>query len=193
VATIGTTIHLNNGDSFKIAKSKLRGEVSEGMLCAEDELGLGESHAGIMVLPEDYEVGKPLSDYIKVEQDEVYEIGLTPNRTDAMSHYGVARDLQAYLSLNKLKSTFNKLQAPVINGEGSHDFKLEVEDTELTPRYLGAVIEDIKVEESPEWLKNRLKAIGLGPINNVVDITNYILHSYGQPYMLLMLQRSMDM
>lgn len=84
------------------------------MLCAEDELGLGESHAGIMVLPEDYEIGKPLSDYIKVEQDEVYEIGLTPNRTDAMSHYGVARDLQAYLSLNKLKSTFNKLQAPVI-------------------------------------------------------------------------------
>ncbi|HFK5553166.1 phenylalanine--tRNA ligase subunit beta [Elizabethkingia anophelis] len=181
VATIGTTIHLSNGDSFKIAKSKLRGEVSEGMLCAEDELGLGESHAGIMVLPEDYEIGKPLSDYIKVEQDEVYEIGLTPNRTDAMSHYGVARDLQAYLSLNKLKSTFNKLQAPVINGEGSHNFKLEVEDTVLTPRYLGAVIEDIKVEESPEWLKNRLKAIGLGPINNVVDITNYILHSYGQP------------
>ncbi|MDE5491566.1 phenylalanine--tRNA ligase subunit beta [Elizabethkingia meningoseptica] len=181
VATIGTMIYLQNGDSFKIAKSKLRGEVSEGMLCAEDELGLGQSHAGIMVLPEDYVIGKPLSDYIPVEKDEVYEIGLTANRTDAMSHYGVARDLQAYLSLNKIKSAFKKLETSVPATEGTHDFKLDVEDADLIPRYLGAVIEGVQVEESPEWLKNRLKAIGLGPINNIVDITNYILHSYGQP------------
>ncbi|MDE5436935.1 phenylalanine--tRNA ligase subunit beta [Elizabethkingia meningoseptica] len=181
VATIGTMIYLQNGDSFKIAKSKLRGEVSEGMLCAEDELGLGQSHAGIMVLPEDYVIGKPLSDYIPVEKDEVYEIGLTANRTDAMSHYGVARDLQAYLSLNKIKSAFKKLETSAPATEGTHDFKLDVEDADLIPRYLGAVIEGVQVEESPEWLKNRLKAIGLGPINNIVDITNYILHSYGQP------------
>lgn len=181
VATVGTVIHLKNGESFTIAKSKIRGEVSEGMLCAEDELGLGESHDGIMILPEDYKIGVPLSDYIKVENDEVYEIGLTPNRTDAMSHYGVARDLHAYLTNNAIKSEFTKVSVPVLESVGEHKFRLEVEDTQLTPRYMGAVIENVEVKESPEWLQNRLLAIGLTPINNIVDITNYILHAYGQP------------
>ncbi|QCX53949.1 phenylalanine--tRNA ligase subunit beta [Elizabethkingia sp. JS20170427COW] len=181
VATIGTMIYLGNGESFKISKSKLRGEVSEGMLCAEDELGLGHSHAGIMVLPEDYEVGKTLSEYIPVETDKVYEIGLTPNRSDAMSHYGVARDLKAYLTLNKNQHIFHTFTSSEVATQGSHDFSVEVEDSQLVPRYLGAVIENITVAESPEWLQNRLKAIGLSPINNVVDITNYILHSYAQP------------
>ncbi|NAW50884.1 phenylalanine--tRNA ligase subunit beta [Elizabethkingia argentiflava] len=181
VATLGSRIYLQNGDSFKIAKSKLRGELSEGMLCAEDELGLGEAHDGIMVLPDTYEVGRPLSDYINVEQDEVYEIGLTPNRTDAMSHYGVARDMQAYLSLNKIPSTFKKIETTPVKGKGKHDFKLEVENEDLVPRYFGAVISEVTVGESPDWLKHLLKAIGINPVNNVVDITNYILHSYGQP------------
>jgi len=181
VATTGAVIHPKGEESFTITRSKIRGEISEGMLCAEDELNLGDSHDGIMILPNDYMSGKPLSEYIDVEQDKVYEIGLTPNRTDAMSHYGVARDLSAYLSFNKIKSRFNKLSVPNISNEGKHDFKLIVEDENLCPRYLGAVIEGVRVSESPNWLKNRLKSIGVGTINNIVDITNYILHSYGQP------------
>ena len=182
VAVVGTKIYAKDGSSFEIKKAKIRGEVSEGMICAEDELGLSDDHGGIMVLDETkYEVGKPFADYFELTNDEVYEIGLTPNRTDAMSHYGVARDLQAFVSSNNLKSEFTKLESKVLNIEGSHDFKLEVEDSELAPRYLGAVIENVEVKTSPDWLKNRLKAIGLSPINNVVDITNYILHGLGQP------------
>lgn len=182
VAVVGTKIYAKDGNSFEIKKAKIRGEVSEGMICAEDELGLSDDHGGIMVLDETkYEVGKPFADYFELTNDEVYEIGLTPNRTDAMSHYGVARDLQAFVSSNNLKSEFTKLESKVLNIEGSHDFKLEVEDSELAPRYLGAVIENVEVKTSPDWLKNRLKAIGLSPINNVVDITNYILHGLGQP------------
>jgi len=182
VAVVGTKIYAKDGNSFEIKKAKIRGEVSEGMICAEDELGLSDDHAGIMVLDETkYEVGKPFADYFELTNDEVYEIGLTPNRTDAMSHYGVARDLQAFVSSNNLKSEFTKLESKVLNIEGSHDFKLEVEDSELTPRYLGAVIENVEIKTSPDWLKDRLKAIGLSPINNVVDITNYILHGLGQP------------
>ena len=182
VAVVGTKIYAKDGSSFEIKKAKIRGEVSEGMICAEDELGLSDDHGGIMVLDETkFEVGKPFADYFELTNDEVYEIGLTPNRTDAMSHYGVARDLQAFVSSNNLKSEFTKLESKVLNIEGSHDFKLEVEDSELAPRYLGAVIENVEVKTSPDWLKNRLKAIGLSPINNVVDITNYILHGLGQP------------
>ena len=181
VAVVGTTLFDKNGGSFTINKTKIRGEVSEGMICAEDEIGLGNSHAGIMVLDETYEVGKPLADYFDIQQDEVYEIGLTPNRTDAISHYGVARDLHAFLTCNDIDSEFVKMETYSAESEGEHNFSVEVENNDLAPRYIGAVLKNIKVEESPEWLKNRLKAIGLAPINNVVDVTNYILHAYGQP------------
>jgi len=182
VAVVGTKIYAKDGTSFDIKKAKIRGEVSEGMICAEDELGLSDDHGGIMVLDsEKFEVGKNFADYFELTNDEVYEIGLTPNRTDAMSHYGVARDLQAFLVSNNLKSEFTKIASKVITIEGSHDFKLQIENSELTPRYLGAVIENVEVKASPDWLKARLKAIGLSPINNVVDITNYVLHGLGQP------------
>ena len=182
VATVGTKIYAKDGSFFEIKKAKLRGEVSEGMLCSEVELGIGEDNSGILVLEEDrYEVGKPLNDYIEVGSDHVYEIGLTPNRTDAMSHYGVARDLHAYLTTNSQKSDFEKLSLQALEGQGESEFEIEVEDTTLTPRYVGALIENVTIEASPEWLQNRLLAIGLAPINNVVDITNYILHGLGQP------------
>ncbi|WP_292009198.1 phenylalanine--tRNA ligase subunit beta [Chryseobacterium sp.] len=182
VAVVGTKIYDKTGNFFEIKEAKIRGEVSQGMICAEDELGLSEDHGGIMVLDEaKFEVGKNFADYFELTNDEVFEIGLTPNRTDAMSHYGVARDLYAFLSTNQQKSQFEKISSEALENEGSHEFSLEVEDSELIPRYIGAIIEDVKVEESPVWLKDRLKAIGLGPINNVVDITNYILHGLGQP------------
>lgn len=181
VAVVGTTLYDKKGDSFIISRTKIRGEVSEGMICAEDEIGLGDSHAGIMVLDDSYQIGKPLADYFQIERDEVYEIGLTPNRTDAISHYGVARDLHAFLSCNGADSKFTKVETFSVEPVGEHSFSIEVENKELAPRYIGAIIENVKVEESPEWLKNKLKAIGLSPINNVVDITNYILHAYGQP------------
>ena len=182
VAVVGTKIYDKTGKFFEIKEAKIRGEVSQGMICAEDELGLSEDHGGIMVLDETkYEVGKNFADYFELSNDEVFEIGLTPNRTDAMSHYGVARDLNAFLSTNQQKGTFEKVASVALNNQGSHDFTLKVENAELTPRYIGAVIENVKVAESPSWLKDRLKAIGLSPINNVVDITNYILHGFGQP------------
>lgn len=182
VAVVGTKIYDKTGNFFEIKEAKIRGEVSQGMICAEDELGLSNDHGGIMVLDEEkYETGKKFSDYFELTNDEVFEIGLTPNRTDAMSHYGVARDLNAYLSTNQQKAEFEKVSSVVLSSEGSHEFTLEVENAELCPRYIGAVIEDVKVADSPDWLKARLKAIGLSPINNIVDITNYILHGYGQP------------
>lgn len=182
VAVVGTKIYDKTGNFFEIKEAKIKGEVSQGMICAEDELGLSEDHGGIMVLDETkYEVGKNFSDYFELTNDEVFEIGLTPNRTDAMSHYGVARDLYAFLSTNQQKGEFEKVSSVALNNEGTHEFTLEVEDAELTPRYIGAVIEDVKVAESPSWLKDRLKAIGLSQINNIVDITNYILHGFGQP------------
>ena len=182
VAVVGTKIYDKNGNFFEIAKAKIRGEVSEGMICAEDELGLSDDHGGIMVLDEEtYKVGVPFAKYFSLTNDEVYEIGLTPNRTDAMSHYGVARDLNAFLSNNGLKSEFEKISSTIVKSENEHGFELEVEDSELCPRYIGAIIENIKVAPSPVWLQDRLKAIGLSPINNVVDITNYILHGLGQP------------
>ena len=182
VAVVGTKIYDKKGSFFEIAKAKIRGEVSEGMICAEDELGLSDDHGGIMVLDEEtYKIGEPFAKYFSLTNDEVYEIGLTPNRTDAMSHYGVARDLQAFLSNNGVKSEFEKISTAIVNTEGEHGFELEVEDSALCPRYIGAIIENVKITPSPAWLQDRLKAIGLSPINNVVDITNYILHGLGQP------------
>lgn len=181
VAIVGTTIY-KTGSSLEIKEAKIRGEVSQGMICSEDELGLSDDHSGIMILDESkFEVGKNFADYFDLATDEIFEIGLTPNRTDAMSHYGVARDLSAFLSSNQKVAEFAKISSKIIDAEGSTDFQLEIEDSELCPRYLGAIIENVTVEESPAWLKDRLKAIGLSPINNIVDITNYVLHGLGQP------------
>lgn len=177
VATVGTTIYPIDGDPFKIKKSKIRGEESEGMICAEDEIGIGRSHEGIIVLDETVKVGTPVKDHYKLQDDYCYTIGLTPNRADATSHFGVARDIAAYFrtSLDKKEITLQELE-----GEEKH-IDIVVENTELAPRYAGIVLTDVKVSESPEWLKERLSVIGIRPINNVVDITNYILHDLGQP------------
>ncbi|ROI10348.1 phenylalanine--tRNA ligase subunit beta [Chryseobacterium sp. H3056] len=181
VALVGTTIY-KGGEALVMKEAKIRGEISQGMICAEDELGLSDDHGGIMILDETkYEIGKNFADYFELNNDAVYEIGLTPNRTDAMSHYGVARDLHAYLSTHQIPSDFNKVPEKTVVGEGSHSFKIEIENSDLAPRYLGAIIENVKIEPSPDWLKTRLQSIGLSPINNIVDITNYILHSLGQP------------
>ena len=182
VAVIGTKIYDKEGNFFEIKEAKLRGEISQGMICAEDELGLSDNHDGIMVLDaEKFMVGTPFADYFDIAKNEIFEIGLTPNRTDAMSHYGVARDLNAFLVSNNMHSEFEKVSSEVLEAEGTHSFSVDIENEELIPRYLGAVIENVVVEESPVWLQNRLKSIGVSPINNVVDITNYILHGYGQP------------
>jgi len=183
IATVGTTLY-SDDDSFEIRKAKIRGEVSEGMICAEDELGLGTSHEGIMVLPDDANVGLPANQYYKVEEDYVYEIGLTPNRADAASHIGSARDVGA--GLNRLKESRKfSLNLPSVESfkvdNNSLDIDVIVEDPDACPRYSGVTISGIKVAESPDWLKNRLNAIGLRPINNIVDITNFVLHETGQP------------
>jgi phenylalanyl-tRNA synthetase beta chain len=187
VATVGATLYPVDAEPFKISKSKIRGEVSMGMLCAEDEIGTGKSHDGIIVLPEHWAPGTPYSNLLGAEQDYTLEIGLTPNRADAFSHIGVARDLAAAiknmagLDINRSAS----LQWPDISAfvEGNSDagFQVEVADKEACPRYCGLLIEGITVAPSPEWLQQRLKAIGLNPINNVVDITNFVQHELGQP------------
>ena len=183
VATIGTVLYSENGESFTIKKGKIRGEESHGMICAEDELGLGKSHDGIMVLPKDAIEGTPASKIFDFYTDKVFEIGLTPNRADAMSHLGVARDL--YAGLLQIEEMQLKLNTPSVSDfhvdERTFSVKVDVEDYKQVPRYAGITITDIKVEESPKWLQNKLKAIGLSPINNVVDITNFILHGLGQP------------
>jgi len=182
VATIGTLLYDDKGESFKIKKGKIRGEESHGMICAEDELGLGSSHDGIMVLDEEIKEGTPGADVFNVETDYVFEIGLTPNRSDAMSHYGVARDLKAGLIQQDTKL---ELISPSVSDfhvdERTLRFDVEVEDKDLVPRYCGITITDVTVKDSPEWIQNRLKAIGLTPKNNIVDITNYVLHELGQP------------
>lgn len=184
VATVGCTLYPSEGDPIEIKKSKIRGAVSEGMICAEDEIGVGKSHAGIMVLPADTKVGMPAADYFKLENDIVFEIGLTPNRSDAASHLGVARDLAAVL---KTIDANSQAEAKVI---GIHELlpatnlntvEIKIENAEACKRYSGLVISGITVASSPDWLQNRLKAIGLRPINNVVDITNFVLHELGQP------------
>lgn len=181
LAPVGAILYPQGHEPFEIKKAKIRGVASNGMLCAEDEIGLGESHAGIIVLPEDTVVGTPVSQIYNIESDSVFEIGLTPNRTDAQSHYGVARDLSAVLSFRNQKDVTINKGTSNLDFSGVSEISVDVQDKEGAPRYAGVVIEGLKVEESPAWLQNRLKAIGLKPINNVVDATNYILHSYGQP------------
>lgn len=177
VAVPGATLYPAKGEPFTIKSTKIRGEQSEGMICAEDEIGLGESHAGIMVLNTKLPNGTPAAEYFNVASDYVIEIGLTPNRADAASHIGVARDIKAacnrevkWPSVDAFKTDNNKLPITI-----------EVENTEACPRYSGVTLSNISVKESPEWLKNRLLAIGITPINNIVDITNYVLHETGQP------------
>jgi phenylalanyl-tRNA synthetase beta chain len=180
VATIGTTLY-NGDESFTISKSKIRGELSEGMICAEDEIGLGRSHEGIMVLEPSTKPGTSASEYFKIESDFILEIGLTPNRIDAASHYGVARDLAAYLGQTQKV----ELKRPDISSFKTENKNLVIPVEVLTPdacfRYSGVTISGVEIKPSPEWLKNRLNAIGLKSINNVVDITNFVLHETGQP------------
>lgn len=182
VATIGSTLYTDKGEAWTIKKGKIRGEESHGMICAEDEIGLGTSHDGIMVLDKALEVGTLLSKVFNVENDHVFEIGLTPNRADAMSHYGVARDLKAGL----LQKEINKeLITPSVSAFHVDNrilkIDVDVKNKDLAPRYCGVTISGLKVTESPTWLQNRLKAIGITPKNNVVDVTNYVLHELGQP------------
>lgn len=183
VAPVGATVYPTSGEPFLIKKAKIRGYASEGMICAEDEIGLGKSHDGIMVLPDDAPVGQPAAAYFKVAAaDMTISIGLTPNRTDAMSHIGVARDVCAYL--NHHKGTRYTVQNPDLTPaepEASLTIDVTIEDSDACPRYMGTCIEGVKVADSPEWLQLRLKAIGLRPLNNIVDITNFVLHEYGQP------------
>ena len=182
VATVGTTIYPSKGDPLTMRVAKIRSVESFGMICAEDEIGLGSSHEGILVLPTDVVVGTPAAEYFKPYSDWVYEIGLTPNRMDAMSHLGVARDVCAYLSYHqkdaKVKSPFNNSFKPDNN---TLPITVTIENKEACQRYAGVTISGVTVKESPKWLKDRLGAIGQRPINNIVDITNYILHETGQP------------
>jgi len=183
VATVGTTLYPAQGDPLTLKTGKIRGEISEGMICAEDELGLGHDHSGIIVLPPDTPVGMQASEYFNLKEDFVFEIGLTPNRTDATNHLGVARDLAAALQINYGHK--GELQLPAVN-----HFKVDSEDLPITveiknhnacPRYAGVSIQGVTIAESPAWLKERLAAIGLRPINNVVDATNFVLNELGQP------------
>ena len=181
VATVGTTLFPNN-EKLKIKKSKIRGEISNGMICGQDELNLGEYDDGIMILDDKFKAGSPLSEIFNVETDWIFEIGLTPNRADAMSHFGVARDLRAKLihEGNNLE-----LKTPSVSNfaidKRTKKIKINVEDIISTPRYCGIVMENITVKESPKWLQNKIISIGLSPINNIVDITNYVMHDIGQP------------
>ncbi len=177
VATVGTTVYPLEGEPFKIKESKIRGEVSQGMICAEDEIGLGKSHDGIMILAEDTQIGILAKNHFKMEDDFLFEIGLTPNRADAASHLGVARDLAAYF-----RTSF---ETPDLSGfkvdEETLNIPVTVEDQDACPRYSSLTISGVEVKESPDWLKDKLKVIGLRPINNIVDITNFVLHGLGQP------------
>lgn len=176
VATVGTTVYPLEGEPFKINKSKIRGEVSEGMICAEDEIGLGRSHDGIMVLSADAPIGALAKDFFQVKDDYCFEIGLTPNRADAASHLGVARDIAAFLRKD--------IHMPDINSfkEGAGQaVSVTIDNQEACKRYSSVSIKGVKVADSPEWLQEKLKVIGLRPINNIVDVTNYVLHELGQP------------
>ena len=182
VATIGTTLYDDKGVGFKIKKGKIRGEESHGMICAEDELGLGTGHDGILILDKKLKVGTPAAEVFNIETDQVFEIGLTPNRADAMSHYGVARDFRAGLIQHGINL---ELITPSVSDFHVEQRRLridiEVENKDLAPRYCGISIVDVEVKDSPEWIQNRLKSIGITPKNNIVDITNYVLHELGQP------------
>ena len=182
VATVGTTLSMQDGNSLKISKSKIRGEVSMGMICAEDELGLGESHAGIMVLDETLQPGTAAASLFELEEDYVFEIGLTPNRADAMSHMGVARDLKAICMLKNIPFEWAFPETSSFHVDNNQKvIKVDVQDSAKCSQYYGLTLSSIRVAPSPTWLQNRLKAIGIGPKNNVVDITNYVLHELGQP------------
>lgn len=176
VATVNSTIHPTNGEPFKIKKAKIRGEVSEGMICAEDELGLGTSHDGIMILDTNKPNGTPAIELFETGEDHIFEIGLTPNRGDATSHLGSARDLKAYF-----RKELNIPQSNSFEIKNDSPISVAVEDYERCPRFSGITIRGIKVQSSPDWLQWKLRSIGLEPINNIVDITNYVLHSLGQP------------
>ena len=182
VATIGTVV-FRGDESLEIKRSKIRGELSEGMICAEDELGLGSSHDGIMVLSNDAVPGTEGCSYFKIEKDFVFEIGLTPNRIDSGSHFGVARDLAAYLNLNEGMN--GKALLPSVEDfkpdNFNNTFDVIIENRTDCPRYTGITISGVTIGESPDWLKNRLRAVGLNPINNVVDITNFVQYETGQP------------
>jgi len=185
VATSGTTIYPLEGEPFTIAKRKVRGEESNGMICAEDEIGLGTDHDGIIVLPENAEIGQPAKNLFEIYDDIVWEIGLTPNRSDATCHIGVAKDLLAALKQNKMVEADKVVVTPdfskfmVVNKE--FPIEIDIQDAEACPRYSGVSIAGIEIKESPDWLKNKLEAIGVRPINNIVDITNFVLHEMGQP------------
>ena len=181
VATIGTVLY-DGDESFTIKKSKLRGVPSEGMICAEDEIGVGESHDGIMVLDPATKVGTPAAELFNVQTDTVFEIGLTPNRSDAISHFGVARDLQAILKANGVHCS---APIPPLDREFRNTVRksidITIENKKDCPRYTGLTVDNVTVKESPEWLKNRLRSIGVRPINNIVDITNFVMFEIGQP------------
>lgn len=182
VATIGTMLYDDKGEGFKIKKGKIRGEESHGMICAEDELGLGKGHDGILVLASKFKAGTLAATVFDIEIDQIFEIGLTPNRADAMSHFGVARDLRAGLMQQEINL---ELISPSVSDFHVDERKLKidvaVDNKALAPRYCGITITDIEVKESPAWIQNRLKSIGITPKNNIVDITNYVLHELGQP------------
>ena len=181
VATLGTKLY-DGDECITIKKSKLRGVESNGMICAEDEIGIGTSHEGIIVLPDDVLPGTLAKDYYNIKSDYVLEVDITPNRADACSHYGVARDLYAWLIQNGHEATLKRPSVEAFAVD-NHDLDIDVvvENTKACPRYAGVVVRNVTVKESPEWLQVKLKTIGLRPINNIVDITNYILHAYGQP------------
>lgn len=181
VATLGTKLY-DGDECFTIKKSKLRGIDSCGMICAEDEIGIGTDHAGIIVLPEDAVPGTPAAEYYHLESDYVIEVDITPNRSDACSHYGVARDLYAWLVQNGKKTALHRPSDEAFAVDNNDlDIDVEVVNSEACPRYCAVTIKDVTVKESPEWLQNKLRTIGLRPINNIVDITNYIMMAYGQP------------
>ncbi len=181
VATVGTTLY-SGEETFKIKRSKIRGVESFGMICAEDEIGIGSSHDGIIVLPEESEIGLSAKDYYQVKDDYLFEIDITPNRSDATSHYGVARDLAAYFSIRDKSIRLNKPNVDNFKVDNTTlSIPVTIEDEKACPRYSSLTISNVKVDESPQWLKDRLNTIGLRPINNIVDITNYVLHETGQP------------
>lgn len=183
VATIGATLYPEDGEPWKIKKGKIRGEESQGMICAEDELGLGNDHSGIIVLPEEVLVGTLAADHYNLDDDYIFDIGLTPNRSDATHHLGVAKDLTAYLKINE--NWNNNLKDPDVSqfhvDISNPPYNVVVENEKDCPRYSGIMLSDIKVGDSPEWIQTHLKAIGVRPINNIVDITNFVLHEMGQP------------
>ena len=185
VAKPGVTIYPKKGEPIKIKKAKIRGQESFGMICAEDEVGLGDNHEGVVILNSSSKIGSDVKDYFDVRIDTIFEIGLTPNRADAMSHYGVARDLLVALKFKKIINQNTQLKKlPIykkLDLKVEESIKIQIDNPKQCYRYSGVIIKNVNVRPSPNWLKEKLESIGLKPINNVVDITNYVLHNYGQP------------